>query len=73
MPELQFQRPGAEVELSPADASRLGIAEGDEVAIGSNGTSRRLRARVNRALTAGVARIPEEHAEGLPSHIEVTR
>ena len=73
VPELQFQRPGAEVELSPADASKLGIADGDEVVIGSNGTSRTLRARLNRGLAAGVVRIPEEQAEGLPAHVEVTR
>jgi NADH-quinone oxidoreductase subunit G len=72
VPELQFQRPPAEVELSSSDATRLGVRTGDEVEVGSNGTSRTLRARVSPRLVAGVARIAEEHAEGLPAHVEVT-
>jgi NADH-quinone oxidoreductase subunit G len=73
VPELQFQRPAAEVELSDDDAARLGIATGDEVTVGSNGSARLLRARVNRGLVAGVARIAEEHADGLAAHVEVAK
>jgi NADH-quinone oxidoreductase subunit G len=37
-PHLQFARPRQVVELSPADAQRLGIGDGDVVEVGSNGT-----------------------------------
>jgi NADH-quinone oxidoreductase subunit G len=72
VPQLQFQRPHAEVELAHADASARGIASGDSVTVRSNGTSRTLTARVNRRLREGVARIPSEHADGLEDRVEVT-
>ena len=72
MQQLQFQRPLAEVELSSEDATKRGIEPGAEVAVRSNGTSRTLRARVNRRLRAGVVRIPSEHSEGLHDRVEVT-
>ena len=71
--ELQFQRPEAEVELSAADADRRGIASGDTVTVRSNGTSVELRARVNRRLVDGVARIADEHAGDLHQHVEVVK
>ena len=73
VPELAFQRPEREVELSPADAERRGIASGDTVTVNSNGTSVELRARLNRKLLEGVARIHEEHAVGLHAAIEVVK
>jgi len=69
--ELQFQRPGAEIELSPDDAKKLGIEAGSRVNVRSNGTSVALRARLNRRLVAGVARVATEHAQGLGTHVEV--
>ena len=71
MQQLQFQRPLAEVELSYEDATARGIAAGSTVTVSSNGTSRSLRARVNRRLRKGVVRIPSEHAEGLHDRVEV--
>jgi NADH-quinone oxidoreductase subunit G len=71
VPELQFQRPSPEIELSPDDAKRLKIEPGASVNLRSNGTSVALRARVNRKLVAGVARVAVEHAEGLGTHVEV--
>jgi NADH-quinone oxidoreductase subunit G len=71
IPELQFQRPGAEIELAPDDASGLGVEPGATVRVSSNGTSVELRARVNRKLAAGVARVPAEHARDLGTHVEV--
>jgi NADH-quinone oxidoreductase subunit G len=71
VPQLQFQRPLAEVELARADADERGIANGDAVTVRSNGTSRVLTARVNRRLRQGVARIAHEHAEGLEDSVEV--
>jgi NADH-quinone oxidoreductase subunit G len=69
--QLQFQRPAAEVELSYEDATARGIAPGASVTVSSNGTSRALRARVNRRLRKGVVRISSEHAEGLHDRVEV--
>jgi NADH-quinone oxidoreductase subunit G len=73
VPQLQFQRSLAEVELSAADARERGIAAGDPVRVSSNGTSRLLTARLNRRLLAGVVRIEDEHAAGLAERVEVAR
>lgn len=73
VPELGFLRPPAEIELSPADAERRGIATGDPVHVRSNGTSLTLRARVNRKLLDGVARVADEHAGDLHATVEVVR
>jgi NADH-quinone oxidoreductase subunit G len=73
VPELQFQRPEAEVELSPKDAEDRGIAGGDTVTVSHNGTSLQLRARVTRGLSAGVVRIPAEHAGDLGVTVEVAK
>jgi anaerobic selenocysteine-containing dehydrogenase len=71
--ELQFQRPEPVVELSPADADRRAIANGDVVTLRSNGTSVELRASVARRLVEGVARVAEEHAGDLHQHVEVVK
>ena len=73
VPELAFHRPEPEVELSPPDAERRGIATGDSVLVRSNGTSVELRARVSRALVEGVARVAEEHAGDLHPAVEVVK
>ena len=73
VPELQFQRPGAEVEVSADDADRRGIVTGDPVVVTSNGTSLNLRARVNRKLLKGVVRIPADHATELGRQVEVRK
>ena len=70
---LAFQRPLAEVELAAVDAEERGVGNGEPVEIRSNGTSRVLRARVNRRLRTGVVRIADEHADGLERHVEVIR
>jgi NADH-quinone oxidoreductase subunit G len=69
--ELQFQRPAVEVELSPEDAHERAIANGASVLVSHDGTSKALRARVNPELRAGIARIADEHAEGLGGMVEV--
>jgi hypothetical protein len=43
------------------------------VVVRSNGTSIELRARVNRKLVEGVARVPDEHAADLHLMVEVVR
>ena len=71
--QLAFQRPPAELELSAADAARRAIDSGDTVSVRSNGTAVELRARINRALVAGVARVPDEHAADLHLMVEVVK
>jgi NADH-quinone oxidoreductase subunit G len=73
VPELEFQRPSAELELAAADAAKRAIEDGDVVVVRSNGTSVELRARVNRKLLAGVARVAEEHAGDLHPTVEVLK
>jgi NADH-quinone oxidoreductase subunit G len=73
IPELQFQRTGAEVSLSRQDAEARGIASGDAVSVRSNGTSVMLRARVEQNLRAGVVQIAEEHAGDLQPSVEVAK
>ena len=73
MPELQFQRPKPELELSRDDARRLGVSTGDDLTVSSNGTSVRLRARVSRSLRKGVVRAPAEHADGLEGPVKVEK
>ncbi|HSC92245.1 MAG TPA: molybdopterin-dependent oxidoreductase [Gaiellaceae bacterium] len=73
VPELQFQRPAAEIELALDDAQRRGIATGDTVDVRSNGAAVALRATVSRRLMPGVVRIAEEHARDLHAKVEVTR
>jgi NADH-quinone oxidoreductase subunit G len=73
VPELQFQRPAPEVELSRDDAQPRGIATGDSVSVSHNGTSVALRARVNRGLRPGIVRIAAEHAGALGGTVEVAK
>jgi anaerobic selenocysteine-containing dehydrogenase len=61
------------IELAYDDAERRQIANGDSVSVRSNGTSVELRARVSRALSAGTARIAEEHAAELHREVEVVK
>jgi anaerobic selenocysteine-containing dehydrogenase len=72
-PELEFQRPGHEIELARADAQARRITSGDTVKVSSNGTSVSLRARIARDLPAGTARMPRAAAEGLHDFVEVRK
>jgi anaerobic selenocysteine-containing dehydrogenase len=71
--QLEFQRPAPEVELAWEDAEARQVASGDLVTVGSNGSSRELRALVNRKLHAGVVRIPDQYAQGLERTVEVRK
>ena len=61
-PALRFLRPQQVVELSPRDAERLGVGEGDQVEVGSNGTRVRGPVRLRAAVPHGSVFI----AEGTP-------
>ena len=71
VPQLEFQRPEAVIELSPEDAQRRSIAAGDTVTVLANGTSVELRALINKRLVTGAARAADEHVRDLPDLIEV--
>jgi NADH-quinone oxidoreductase subunit G len=73
VPELQFQRPRPELELSAADASNKGIAGGDLVTLRSGRASVQLTARINRGLVPGVVRAPEQFVRELGTHAEISR
>jgi len=73
VPELQFQRPAAVIELAADDAERRQIESGETVSVRSNGTVLSLRAAINRALAAGTVRIAEEHAADLHRDVEVVK
>jgi NADH-quinone oxidoreductase subunit G len=70
--ELQFQRPEPAIALSVHDAQVRGISSGQEVVVRSNGTSVRLRARVDRELVDGAVRAAEEHVRQLAGAVEVS-
>jgi NADH-quinone oxidoreductase subunit G len=73
VPELQFQRPGREIQLSPQDARQRGISNGEIVKVEHNGTSLLLQAWIARDLREGVVRIPAEHAGDLGGEVEVAK
>jgi anaerobic selenocysteine-containing dehydrogenase len=72
-PELQFQTPQGEIELTRADARARGIAAGDSVRVGSNGSSVALRAKIAKDLAAGTVRVADSDAAGLRSFVEVKK
>ena len=72
-PSLEFQRPSPSIELAAADAKRLGVSNGDEVTVASNGTSISLRAEINRRLLDGVVRGAEEHVGELEPTVTIRR
>jgi NADH-quinone oxidoreductase subunit G len=73
VPQLAFQRPAPEVELSHDEAATRGIADGETVRVTANGTARELRARLSRRLRGGVVRIAAEHAEGFEDRVQVEK
>jgi NADH-quinone oxidoreductase subunit G len=62
-PILRFARPEAAVELSPADAGRLGVQHGEEVEVVSNGHTLRAPAVLRASLPPGSVFVPEGVAD----------
>jgi predicted molibdopterin-dependent oxidoreductase YjgC len=54
-PALQFLAPGQTLELAPADAGRLGVSDGDEVEVRSNGTAVAARVALRERMRPGAA------------------
>jgi predicted molibdopterin-dependent oxidoreductase YjgC len=70
-PELQFQRPSGDVQISRADAKARGIRHGATVTVSSNGTSVELRAQIARDLASGTVRVAAPDAGDLHAIVEV--
>jgi NADH-quinone oxidoreductase subunit G len=62
-PPLRFLAPRQRVEMSPADAERLGLRGGDEVRVGENGTSVRARVDIKERIADGACFLIEGTAE----------
>jgi NADH-quinone oxidoreductase subunit G len=62
-PALRFLRPRQVVELSPSDAERLGVNEGDRVQVGCNGTRVRGPVRLRSAVPLGSVFLAEATVE----------
>jgi NADH-quinone oxidoreductase subunit G len=58
-PGLAYLRPAQMVELSPVDAQRLGIADGEQVQVGTNGSRVAGRAMVRAAIPPGSVFVSE--------------
>jgi NADH-quinone oxidoreductase subunit G len=52
-PALRFLVPSQRIELAPADAQLLGVSEGEEVDVRSNGTSVRARVAIHERMREG--------------------
>jgi NADH dehydrogenase/NADH:ubiquinone oxidoreductase subunit G len=72
-PQLQFQTPQGEIEITRADARSRGIAAGDHVHVSSNGTTVALRAKIAKDLAAGAVRVADSDAAGLHAFVEVKK
>ena len=80
-PPLRFLAPGQRVEVSVADAERLGLKSGDEVKVGQNGTSVRARVEIKERVQEGVCFLIEGTAEdnangllnGAPVSVEIAK
>jgi NADH-quinone oxidoreductase subunit G len=63
-PALKFTVARQQVELSPEDASRLGIGNGEAVSVSQNGTTLRGTAHVRSGVPAGTAFLADGIADG---------
>jgi anaerobic selenocysteine-containing dehydrogenase len=78
---LRFLAPEQTLELSPDDAGRLGVSNGDEVSVSVDGRSVLARARVRDGVLPGsvflLEGIESDNAtalmNGLPRTVEVTK
>jgi NADH-quinone oxidoreductase subunit G len=62
-PALRFLAPRQTLDLAPADADRLGLAQGDEVDVRSNGTSVRAHVAIRERVRPGSGFLIEGTAE----------
>ena len=69
-PALRFLAPRQTLELSPADADRLGVVQGEEVDVRSNGTSLRARLAIRERIRPGAGFLVEGTVEGNANALE---
>jgi NADH-quinone oxidoreductase subunit G len=62
-PPLRFLQPQQRVELSPSDAERLDVGNGDEVKVGENGSSVLARVQIRERIEQGVCFLIEGTAD----------
>ncbi len=80
-PPLKFLTPQQHVEVSPADAERLGLQKGDEVEVARNGTVVLAQVAIRERMQEGVCFLiegtAEDNANGLlnggPASVEITK
>jgi NADH-quinone oxidoreductase subunit G len=80
-PPLKFLTPQQRVEIAPADAERLGLKDGDEVEVASNGTAVQARVDIRERGQEGVVFLiegtAEDNANGLlnegPVEVEIRK
>jgi NADH-quinone oxidoreductase subunit G len=78
-PSLRFLRPKQTLEIAPADGERMGLKDGDEVRVSSNGDSLAARVAMRERLRPGgaflIEGLPEQNANLLKGAeaIEVTK
>ena len=63
-PPLKFLTPQQRLELSPADADRLGLKTGEKVLVGQNGSSVEAEVQIKERVSAGVCFLAEGVADG---------
>jgi anaerobic selenocysteine-containing dehydrogenase len=63
-PPLRFLAPQQRVELSIADADRLGLQTNDEVSVSQNGTSVRAKVAIRERVPEGTCLLLEGVADG---------
>jgi NADH-quinone oxidoreductase subunit G len=63
-PALRFLRPNQTLEVSPADAERLGIGGAEEVDVRQNGTSLRARVAIRERIRPGTAFLVDGLGDG---------
>jgi NADH-quinone oxidoreductase subunit G len=63
-PPLKFLTPQQRVEVSPADAERLGLKTGDPVRVGQNGSSVEAHVQIKERVPEGVCFLAEGVADG---------
>jgi NADH-quinone oxidoreductase subunit G len=69
-PALKFLRQHQRAEISPADAQRLGVAHGDRVTVGSNGTRVHATAVLRSAVPEGSVFLEEGIGEDSASELD---
>jgi NADH-quinone oxidoreductase subunit G len=69
-PALRFLAPRQTLELSPVDADRLGVAQGEEVEVRSNGTSLRAQVMIRERIRPEAGFLIEGTAEANANALE---